>query len=100
MQEEANAFLLPPRPIMPFSLISFFLARFIYKKHNNLQDSFPRRLLMKRPLPAEAYQFAEMYRLGKPTITHTINVRSLIAALWFSITMCLLSLFVRYPLYF
>ena len=48
---------------------------------------------MKRPLPAEAYQFAEMYRLGKPTIMHTINVRSLIAALWFSITMCLLCLY-------
>jgi hypothetical protein len=47
---------------------------------------------MQRPLPAEAYQFAEMYRLGKPTIMHTINVRSLIAALWFSITMCLLCL--------
>src|SRR5258708_37188143 len=48
---------------------------------------------MKRPLPAEAYQFAEMYRLGKPTIMHTINVRSLIAALWFSITICLLCLY-------
>ena len=48
---------------------------------------------MQRPLPAEAYQFAEMYRLGKPTIMYTINVRSLIAALWFSITMCLLCLY-------
>lgn len=47
---------------------------------------------MKRQLPAEAYQFAEMYRLGKPTIMYTINVLSLIAALWFSITMCLLCL--------
>jgi hypothetical protein len=47
---------------------------------------------MKRQLPAEAYQFAEMYRLGKPTTMYTADGCNLVINLIPALIMCFIKL--------